>query len=415
MSKIKIKNFGPIKEGMLDNDGWIDIKKVTVFIGNQGSGKSTVAKVFSTLSWLEKAMVKGILRQDELNAKNRFSKYLAYQRISNYLSGNTEIEYIGRAFSFTYSNQNFTAYKSEGNGYLLPKIMYVPAERNFLSVVDRPDKLKNLPSTLYTFNDEYDAAKNLYADGLQLPINNIWFEYDRLNKLAHISSEKEKFQLRLSESSSGFQSTVPLFLVSKYLTDSLTIEIDPSIKENSLEEQKKLEKEMRLILADTQISPEVRQIYLRQLSARRNPSCFLNIVEEPEQNLFPDSQRNILNELIRFVNAKDGNRLLMTTHSPYLINYLTLAVKAGNVYKSLTEKGSRLKDPEFAQTNEIVPMSSTVVADDLAIYQLDEKKGIIKKLPDYKGLPSDENYLNSGLEDSNELFAQLQEIERGWR
>ena len=130
MSKIKIKNFGPIKEGMLDNEGWIDIKKVTVFIGNQGSGKSTVAKVFSTLSWLEKAMVKGILRQDELNFKNRFSKYLAYQRISNYLSDKTEIEYIGRAFSFTYTNQNFTAYKSEGNGYLLPKIMYVPAERD---------------------------------------------------------------------------------------------------------------------------------------------------------------------------------------------------------------------------------------------------------------------------------------------
>jgi len=41
MAKIKIKNFGPIKEGYLEKDGWLDVKKVTVFIGNQGSGKST--------------------------------------------------------------------------------------------------------------------------------------------------------------------------------------------------------------------------------------------------------------------------------------------------------------------------------------------------------------------------------------
>lgn len=56
MSKIRVKNFGPIKEGYLENDGWIDLKKVTIFIGNQGSGKSTLAKVISTLLWMEKAL-----------------------------------------------------------------------------------------------------------------------------------------------------------------------------------------------------------------------------------------------------------------------------------------------------------------------------------------------------------------------
>ena len=51
MSRIKIQDFGPIKKGCLENDGWIDLKKVTVFIGNQGSGKSTVAKLISTFIW----------------------------------------------------------------------------------------------------------------------------------------------------------------------------------------------------------------------------------------------------------------------------------------------------------------------------------------------------------------------------
>ncbi len=59
MSKIKIKNFGPIKEGYAEDDGWMDVKKVTVFIGNQGSGKSTVAKLISTFTWIEKVLTRG--------------------------------------------------------------------------------------------------------------------------------------------------------------------------------------------------------------------------------------------------------------------------------------------------------------------------------------------------------------------
>jgi hypothetical protein len=108
-----------------------------------------------------------------------------------------------------------------------------------------------------------------------------------------------------------------------------------------------------------------------------------------------------------------GNELVITTHSPYIINYLTLCVKAESIYKTLKEKKFKLSDPELAQTNKIVPMSSIVKGNDLVIYELDERDGSIKKLPDYNGLPSDENKLNFNLEDSNELFAQLLEIQQG--
>lgn len=408
MSKIKIKNFGPIKAGCTENDGWIDIKKVTLFIGNQGSGKSTVAKLISTLTWLEKAMVKGVLRQDEYTNQAKFLKHFGYQRLVNYMQGNTEIEYIGNAFVFKYSKGIFTVNKALENGYILPKIMYVPAERNFLSVVDRPDKLKDLPATLYTFNDEYDGAKNKFAAGVNLPINNVRFVYDTLNKLAHIEGENNSFKLRLSEASSGFQSSVPLYLVTKYLSERLHAEEDISLKENSLEEQRKLEKEIKQILDDKSLTPDVRQVYLRQLSAKRKPDCFINIVEEPELNLFPKSQKEILFSLVQQANKDEGNKLIMTTHSPYLINYLTLAVKAFNVKKSLTDSTA------IDMLSAIVPVESTVNPDDLIIYQLDEATGTITKLADYKGLPSDENYLNDNLGDTNEQFAQLQQIEKGW-
>lgn len=411
MRKIRIRNFGPIKEGYQDSDGWLDVKKVTVFIGNQGSGKSTVAKLISTMSWIEKAMVMGTIRQDELNTHNRFLKQLAYQRIEKYATPETSIEYIGKAFSLSFTEGKFEARKLKANGYLLPKIMYAPAERNFLSSVDRPDKLKNLPSTLYTFNDEFDAAKNLFASGIELPINKARFEYDKLNKLARIVGENRSYELRLSEASSGFQSTVPLFLVTKYLSDSLTAEEDPSIKENSLEEQKILVNEIRTILNDPQLTPEIRQAYVRQLSDKRKRACFINIVEEPEQNLYPGSQRHILNKLLEFVNLNQGNELVITTHSPYMINYLTLCVKAESVFNTLREKKFQINDPEYSQTNEIVPFSSTVKANELVIYELDERNGSIKKLGNYDGIPSDNNYLNQSLAESNRLFDLLLKIE----
>ncbi|MFM8295403.1 MAG: ATP-binding protein, partial [Microcystaceae cyanobacterium] len=56
MSQIKVKNFGPIGSGFVENDGFLDIRKITVFIGNQGTGKSNIAKLISTFSWLEKSL-----------------------------------------------------------------------------------------------------------------------------------------------------------------------------------------------------------------------------------------------------------------------------------------------------------------------------------------------------------------------
>jgi len=246
MTRIKIKNFGPIRQGFQDNEGWIDVKKITVFIGNQGSGKSTVAKLFSTLSWIEKAMVRGQIKPDGLSAYNRFLKQLKYQRIDNYIKENTGIEYLGKSYHFHFRDGLFYTEKANENGYLLPKIMYVSAERNFLCVVDRPEKLKNLPSPLFTFLDEYDSARNQYSKGIALPIGNAQFEYDTFNKIAHISGKD--YKLRLSEASSGFQSTVPLYLVTKYLAESLQREDDPSIKTQSVKNNASLQRRLNGLL-----------------------------------------------------------------------------------------------------------------------------------------------------------------------
>lgn len=414
MSKIKIKNFGPIKEGMLENDGWIDIKKVTVFIGNQGSGKSTVAKVFSTLSWLEKAINRGDIEKGKLSF-HMMINFLKYHKIDNYFKKNTFIEYFGKKYHILCdrSMPYPVVTEVESNSFVVPKIMYIPSERNFLSTIKDAFNVKGLPDNLFTFAEELRKAQKESVQKIKLPLTGYSFEYDENEDLLFIVGED--YRISLNEAASGLQSFIPLFLVSKNLASLISKSQDKVKTEMTVTQAVRFANEIMTIMNDSSLPDKEKNKLTKSVKARYFNKCFINIVEEPEQNLFPTSQQQMLNCLLEFNNMNKGNKLIMTTHSPYLINFLTLAVKAGNVYKTLIEKGFKSKDSEFLQTNEIVPVSSTIASDDLAIYQLDEKKGTIKKLKDYRGLPSDENYLNNGLEDSNELFAQLQEIEKGWR
>jgi len=404
MSKIRIKDFGPIKQG-LKNDEWIDIKKVTVFIGNQGSGKSTIAKLISTLSWIEKALVRGDQNEFALSKKNAFENHFSYQNIHDYFKQNTVIEYHGKAFYIAYRGGAITIARNSNNeDYGFPKIMYVPSERNFVSSVRNLRELKGLPSTLYTFSDEFVQGIEDLKGPLDLPINNVKFEYQKLNKLSWIVGED--YKIKLSVASSGFQSVVPLFIVTRYLTNALKEESNNAYKEISIEDEMRIRREIREILLNDNLSGEVKQASLEFLSAKYSTASFLNIVEEPEQNLYPSSQRQILNSLLLYNNKEDKNVLVMTTHSPYLINYLTLAVKAGSI-------ASELNQEQAEQMNKIVPRGSAIDGKDLIIYELNEKNGTLNVLETYKGLPSDENKLNDELGDSNELFAQLLEIQQG--
>ncbi len=407
MSKIKVKNFGPIKNGFQENDGWMDIKKVTVFIGNQGSGKSSVAKLFSTLTWIEKALVRGDLTLNDLTNNNRFKKLCAYQNIGNYFKDNTEINYIGKAYTINFHSGNLTIEKAAENGYQVPKIMYVPAERNFVSAVKNIRTLKGLPQTLYTFSEEFfEAGENLKGKVLELPINKAQFEYQSFSKTAWISGED--YKIKLSEASSGFQSFAPLFVVSRYLARSINEEQDASVVAISMDEERRIKKEIEKILLNKQLSEEVRKVSLEVLSARFKNSCFINIVEEPEQNLFPTSQQHILHSLLEFNNLTEANQLILTTHSPYIINYLSIAIQGDYLKNKIeaSEDAAALLKP----LDKVVPLKSLIAADDVVVYQLDDA-GNITQLPDYKGIPSDDNYLNASLGEGNDLFDNLLEIE----
>lgn len=99
MSNITIRNFGAIKE----QSAPIEIKKVTFFIGNQGSGKSTVAKLIATFMWIEKALFKESYNPQWFEKNNTFRDlFLSYHRLENYLKENTYIQYRECFFNHLY-------------------------------------------------------------------------------------------------------------------------------------------------------------------------------------------------------------------------------------------------------------------------------------------------------------------------
>ena len=388
MSNIIIRNFGAIKEQRAP----IEIKKVTFFIGNQGSGKSTVAKLIATFMWIEKALFKESYNPQWFEKNNTFRDlFLSYHRLENYLKENTYIQYIGSAFSITYTKGQLSFEKKE-MAYALPQLMYVPSERNFISYMKSMRELKVASAALNDFLAAYTYAKEKMTE-IPLPINESYLLYDKDRDILYVKGED--YRVQLSEASSGFQSLVPLFLVSDYLVNSIRNKTEPM----SIEERKQFEKQIKEIYANPYFTEEQRRSAANALSEKFNKTSFVNIVEEPEQNLFPTSQRDMLYSLLKINNEITANKLIITTHSPYLVNYVSVSVEAGKLKQGvIAEKGGQL--------SEIVPIN----ADDLAIYQLKEEDGTIELLDSYEGIPSDENMLNLQIDETNNLFADLLDL-----
>lgn len=419
MPQLRIKNFGPIKNGFTENDGFMEISPVTVICGNQATGKSTIAKLYSTFTWLEKAYLKSNLENNKfLNID--FVSYCSEQKLSEYFTGETEITYIGFIYRFEYKDNQFTQnaiddFYTKLKNYNRPKIMYIPSERNLLTVVDDAENIKKLPLMLSILLEEYNKAKKNSETGVfELPISDIKLQYDKQTLSTKVLTNVGSVDIL--NSSSGIQSVAPISLVTRYLTKIVTSDFAKNIKKLSLNERKAIKdwlgrisdnkSEMTLYYLDQifygQKVDENIQRKIEVLIHFFFNTRFINIVEEPEQNLYPESQGKVLYELLECMNSNKDNQLIITTHSPYILSYLTLSAKAAE----LLNKGVPADKIE-----KIVPEKSAVSGNKITIYETKED-GSITKLSPYENLPSDENLLNNAMAEGNEKFAELLDLEQ---
>lgn len=393
MRQILVKHFGPIANGYNAQGGFIHLPKVSVFSGPQASGKSTIVKMVSTFAWMEKALVRGDFSREYLTRYNRFNKICTYQNLQNYFTDDTVLHYKGDAYQFMYSNKRLDIIENIDGGYQRPQIIYVPAERNLLSVIEQADRVKGLPESLATMLEEYNKACRSIDGDTALPIDGVYFRYDKLNRIAKLSGEG--YSVRLSEASSGLQSVTPLYIVLEYLSKKLQDKNGvKTASQRSLEEKDIIDSRIEELLRDNTLTYDERLLLLRRTADTGN-KCLLSIIEEPEQNLFPQSQNAILHYLLRINTAQPNNQLILTTHSPYIIDYLSLHIKAGALKKKLSETMRR----------QFVPING----DDVSVFEC-SLDGSIRQLEKYDKMPSDNNLLNNALMESNDLFNSLLEL-----
>lgn len=429
-AKLIVKNFGPLK------DIEIEVREMVAFIGAQASGKSTLAKLISILE------DESFRRDDNISFEEELKKY----NIFNYLKKDTfisydNINYLEKSpYSFDYKegvflkgtahrylsvikefskdkslNQKkitenlkeslclelkdcllkdpkktldifpsttqkikfqkflntdillstfkkigidkiFEILEKEQNteNYiqlyddlitLLPNLylfdsLYIPSERSFLHLIEGNTMglLKNkiqIPEHILNIGQEYEKAIHNIKE-LPLTIIGKKFKYKREGKTSYIyHNENEKVDLL--ESASGLQSIIPILLL---------VEYSKSLKEEY---------------------------------------NFNFVVEEPELNLYPKAQHELIKYLVKNC-LFDRKNLILTTHSPFVlasINNLLLAYDKGQ------------KHPK--EVNKIIKKESWLNPKNFIAYEL--KNGKAKKIMNDKLGQIAENMID-GVSDS---------------
>lgn len=428
MSVIKIKNFGPIGQNLKSKDGLftVEFSPVTVFIGHQASGKSTMAKLFSIFTWLEKKLVSGDISMNIEIPSKVFKNLCRMQEINNYFSNNTRIIYIGTSYEFEYNKEQFTVTQDlEIKGYILPKIQYISAARNLLTILyNIPNKLlqgqkgnfiemlDNIPYMVRDLNDGYRKGLSQLTDkGFDLPVKETKVFYKD-----HTTFIKTKDKILLmSEASSGIQSITPLLIVSNFLAKEVQKSLFEKLQPISLILKKRIENKIKETKNDKLL--EIFNIYqmgaeesvnadsltdkdlIQQLSSILKqflPSCFINIVEEPEQNLFPQTQATVLYELLKYKNENENNELIISTHSPYILTALNNAIFAKDVF-----------DKQHKEIKEL-PENKRISFEKVSAYKLEN--GNIFSIKDDEIRLIDANQIDNCSTQISESFDRLMEL-----
>lgn len=402
---LKVKNFGPIQEGFSSSaDGYFEMTRFSVFIGDQGTGKSTVAKLYSTLSWLEKAFVR---RYYDLFSLQDFVHLCCYQRIpEEYFSTATEIGYKGAAFAFEIKNSSFKFSRNDG-AYICPKILYTPSERNLLSVLDDLERTNALSQLLKDYKAEMRLANKVLAASDSMRLLGYDIRYDKRTDTNYVTPRGDAVSIPVTEASSGIQSVVPLFIVSEALSSEVHKPVWERLKDanasiqalvlDTMGEEQKKERLRRFITSGIGKSLPFDDADLGKALDRYVNSRFMHIVEEPEQNLFPSSQRAVLSGLVSQYNRSGRNALILTTHSPYILSAINNCLYAEKIF---AETGRTL--PEL-------PAEQFVSIDDMSAYKLDS--GRIESIKDSEYNLIDSTAIDDCSSEINALYEKLADLE----
>lgn len=316
----------------------LELKKTTVLIGPQGSGKSTLAKLVAIFLDMPFHGSGPEYTNFDLEAEN--------YEMELYGSSSTHIIFDNSSISFEVIDNTIIKNKAETSKYTI----FVPTERTLLSILSNSilsliNRDINLPKSLKEFGSKYEFARKR-SNGLK--IDYLGIEYRLYG--GHEFLIKDDKELELSQSASGYQAIIPIKLV-----------------------------------VENYLSNEQRSF----------------IIEEPELNLYPTTQKDLVYYLANRC-TKNENELLMTTHSPYVLSALNNLLFAYQVAQKHPDKEEEI--------SKIIPKESWLNPAEFAAYYVGE--GTVRSIINTKTGMISENELDTASELIGEEFDNLMDIYR---
>lgn len=405
MSRLIVRNIGPIKE--VD----IDLKKFNVFIGAQSSGKSTLAKIISFCTWLDKhtdrttkKYVNGAI--DSLKKYHRLTdEYFNEDSVIFYQGDNIAYAYNwpkGETITFTEEGYEPELYTNDTEFFFgkkdrvtNPKVIYIPAERSFVSAVPTLREYQEDNDNLQDFVNTWFRVKRKYPQEKALDILNLgvryYYQEDSYRDWVIIEGGRK---IPLESSSSGLQSIIPLLVLVRWMSEGIYAEEKPfSPAENEEIEKIVLSGIADLNKQDASIVDKLDR-FIGFLSGRIYTHTQF-IIEEPEQNLFPETQCELMYHILSSVNHGKNHRLVMTTHSPYILYALNNSIEGFSVSDKL---------PESIKST-IKSSSSFINPDDVNIWQIRDGRLETIKEGDSIGQHYFNEIMNSVLDDYYKIQA----------
>lgn len=427
MTHIIIKNIGPIKEVELD------LNKINVFMGPQSSGKSTIAKIISYCSWYEKNAILGTrpnvnFYKDLIVFHNFEDNYFCDDSLIEYKSSNCHIVFSGK------KGEPVSVVTKVGPKKIFQneKIEYIPAERNIVSIPGIGQYTESKNNVLNFLYDWFRAKRNKKQDNkYKLPLsslNGVSYYYLQDEDSDKLMLENGK-DIKLQHASSGLMSITPMIMVFNYVMNEIyseqrtkspfeTINIESKVEaldipnkeilKQLISQSKKLD-EAKNKLSNKKLSPEF-QAELDEVMNRYNDSQkkIVNligfdsdynytklIIEEPELNLFPKAQQDLIYYILEvIVREKRDHQLVLTTHSPYVLFSLNNCMMGGLVKKNIPLKERKT----FAS------YKSWIDPKKVSVYEIHD--GTLKCIQDEDGIIED-NYLNQAYKENSSEYLSL--------
>jgi len=321
MAHIIIKDIGPINE--VD----FNLNKINVIIGPQSSGKSTIDKIACYCSWVEKRASQDMSFNFFLKDNNFIKELVRFHKIEGYFKHTSYISYKSEVINieYTHETRQLKIEWVEQFGFQNSKIAYIPAERNLVAAIPNWFEVKLLDNNTLSYMKDWGESRQVHTKDtpFQIPGIKAAYYYDGGNDYVRTDDNGVLF---LTNTSSGYQSVIPLNVLLHYLTTWIYNNDTPT----SVEKKERIDKlyyklHEQLVLNDT----------LERFTKYGYSRLF---IEEPEQNLFPRTQMALVYNVLELLNNPDkDHKLFITTHSPYILYALNNCILGGLVKDNIPD------------------------------------------------------------------------------